>query len=358
MKEAVPGGRIVTGTGIIVKENIALARNEAISQAFSKALEEYLIQRLGSQGMANNFQRLDEEILSKTKEEIQDYQVISEFMTDRYVRVLMKVRVNEAVLEQKLKNMGLRKTDTMQINVLFLVSEKKKGSSPIYWWRDPSRQTSLTQTDLSLSRVFEDRGFRIINRSFFPPEESYDEGMLNARLTVEQAVKWGKLLSAQIVIAGEANLYGASRASVFLRTIKVMDEAIIAQGYREGTANKDRRDEKSAIGSAINSWARDMIPHIVEGVKPAQKVVNRITIMVKGFKSYRALRDFKEFLKENFPEIKSVLERSLKRDLVKVSVKTSGTSKRLAKKVLKHPKRPFSFEISELSDQGFTLVIR
>jgi hypothetical protein len=137
-----------------------------------------------------------------------------------------------------------------------------------------------------------------------------------------------------------------------------MDGAIIAQGYREGTANKDRRDEKSAIGSAINSWARDMIPHIVEGVKPGQKVVNRITIMVKGFKSYRALRDFKEFLKENFPEIKSVLERSLKRDLVKVSVKTSGSSKGLAEKVLKHPKRPFSFEISELSDRGFTLVIR
>ncbi len=358
MKEAVPGERIVTGTGIIVEENVALARNEAISQAFSKALEGYLIQRLGSKGMANNFQRLDEEILSETKEEIQDYQVISEFMTDRYVRVLMKVRVNEAVLEQKLKNMGLRKTDTVQIDVLFLVSEKKKGSSPIYWWGDPSRQTSLTQTDLSLSRVFEDRGFRIINRSFFPPEESYDEGMLNAKLTVEEAVKWGKLLSAQIVIAGEANLYGASRASVFLRAMKVMDGAIIAQGYREGTANKKRRDKKSAIGSAINSWARDMVPHIVEGVKPGQKVVNRITIMVKGFKSYRALRDFKEFLKENFPEIKSVLERSLKSDLVKVSVKTSGTSKRLAKKVLKHPKRPFSFEISELSDQGFTLVIR
>ena len=149
MKEAVPGERIVTGTGIVVKENIALARNEAISQAFSKALEEYLIQRLGSKGMANNFQRLEEEILSETKEEIQDYQVISEFMTDRYVRVLMKVRVNEAVLEQKLKNMGLRKTDTMQIDVLFLVSEKKKGSSPIH--TIPSRDIFSARTPFARS---------------------------------------------------------------------------------------------------------------------------------------------------------------------------------------------------------------
>ena len=358
MKEAVPGERVVTGTGIIVRQNVALARNEAISQAFSKALEEYLIHRLGSQGVADNFQRLDEAILSKTKEEIQDYQVISEFMTDRHVRVLMKVRVNEAVLEQKLRNMGLRRTDSIQTDVLFLVSEQKKGSSAIYWWGDPSRQTSLTQTDLSLSRVFEDRGFRIINRSFFPPEEGYDAGMLDAQLTVEEAVKWGKLLSAQIVIAGEANLYGASRASVFLRAIKVLDGTIIAQGYREGTADKKRRDEDSAIGLAISSWANDMIPHIIEGIKSAQKAVNNIIIMIKGLESYRALRELKEFLEGNFPEIKSVLERSLKKDSVEISVKTSGSPERLAKMVLKHPKRPFSFEVSELSDQGFTLVIR
>jgi len=358
MKEAVSGERIVTGTGIIIKENIALARNEAISQAFSKALEEYLIQKLGSQGMANNLQRLDEEMLSKTKEEIQDYQLISEFRTDRHVRILMKVRVNEAVLEQKLKNMGLSSTDSIQIDVLFLVLEKKKGSSAIYWWGDPSRQTSLTQTDLSLSSAFEDRGFRIINRSFFPPEESYDKGMLNAELNVEKAVKWGRLLSAQIVIAGEANLYEASRASVFLKAIKVVDGTIIAQGYRDGTVDRNRKDEKSAIGLAINSWANDMIPYIIEGVRPAQNIVNMIIIVIEGFKSWRALREFKEFLKENFPEIKSVLERSLKRDSVKVSVKTSGSSKGLAEKVVNHPKRPFSFDVSESSDQGFTLVIR
>ena len=357
-KEAAPGERIVTGTGIIYKKNTARARSRAISQAFSKALEEYLIQRLGSQDMANNFQRLDEEILSTTKEEIQDYQLISEFMTDKYVRVLMKVRVNEAVVEQKLKNMGLSKSDTVQIDVLFLVSEKKKGSSAIYWWGDPTRQTSLTQTDLSLSRAFEDRGFRIINRSFFPPEGSYDKGMLNAKLSVEEAVKWGKLLSAQIVVAGEANLYRASRASVFLRAVKVADGRVIAQGYREGTVDRKSKRKKSAIGSAINKWAHDMIPHIIEGVKPAQKVVTRIIIMIEGLKSYRALRDFKEFLKESFPEIKSVLERSIKKDLVKVSVKTSGSSKGLAKKVLRHPKRPFSFEVSEIGEQGFTVVIR
>ena len=356
-KEPAPGERIVTGTGIIAEENIALARSEAISQAFSKALEEYLIQRLGSQGMANNFQRLDEEILSTTKDGIQDYQLISEFMTDRYVRVLMKVRVNEAVVEQKLKHMGLSKSDTIQIDVLFLVSEKKKGSSAIYWWGDPSRHTSLTQTDLSLSRAFEDRGFRIINRSFFPPEGSYDKGMLNAKLSVEEAVKWGKLLSAQIVIAGEANLYRASKASVFLRAVKVADGTVIAQGYREGIVNSSGGGEESAIDMAIKRWAKDMIPYVIEGREPSKKGIRELIIRIIGVNSLGEFLLLKKYLQDNFAEIKSVLEKSLRKDVIEVALKVQGDVTSLAQKVQNHPERPFAFEIYDVSDRGFTVEL-
>jgi len=352
------GERTVTGTGIIVKEDIALARNEAISQACLKAIEEYLIQRLGYQGMANNFQTLDEEILSGTKEEIQDYQIISELRTDKYVKVLMKVRVNEAVLEQKLETMGLSEVDSIQIAVLFLVSEKKQGLPTSYWWGDPSRQTSLTRTELSLSRVFEGRGFRIISRSFFPPEESYDESMLDSTLGNEEAVKWGRFLSAQIVITGESNLYGASRASVFLKAIKVTDGTIIVQGYREGIFDSSRGADTSAIGLAISSWTDGMITHIIEAFRPGQKVINKIIIAIKGLKSLRAFLDFREFLRKEFPDIRSVSERSLRRDMVKVAVEVKGDPRGLAKKVLNHPKRPLSFEIDDLSDRGFTVVIR
>jgi len=350
--------RIVTGTGIIINENVARARNKAISQAFLKAVEEYVIQRLKSQDMANSFQRLDEEILSKTKEEIQDYQIISEFSTDRYVRVLMKVRVNKAILERKLEKIELRDVDATQIDVLLLVSEKREGSSAIYWWGDPTNQTSLTQTELFLSQVFENKGFRVINRSFFPPEESYGESMLHLNLTNEAAAKWGRLLSAQVVIAGEANLYSKPKASVFFKAIKVIDGTVLAQGYRERTLSGNITDDQSAIELAISSWANDMISYIIDAAQPTQEALNKIIITIKGFKDFRDFLNFKEFLKTNFPEIKSVLERRLEKGLVKLFVEVKGDPKGLAIKVLNHSKSPFSFEINELSEQGFTLVIR
>ena len=350
--------KVFIGTGRVVDENIADARNEAITEAFVKAIEEYLIRRIGPQNMANNFQRLDEEILSRSKEAVQDYQIISEFRTERYVRVLVKARVNEVVLEQRLKTMGLLEIDTVQTAVLFVVSQKKEGFATTYWWGDPTRPAPITETELSLSRVFEERGFRVINRSFLPPEESYHEGMLSLSLSDEQVAEWGRLFSAHLVIAGEASLYGQSRATVFLRAVKLPEGDVVAQGYREGVSAGVDAGQESAIGLAVTSWANDMIPHIMAGLEPGQRIVSEMIIRVNGLESYGEFLVFKDFLRSNFTKITSVLERRLTRNSVTLGLKIEGESKDLAEKVLNHPNRPFPFEIYELSDQGFTVYVR
>ena len=350
--------RIVTGTGQIVDENVAKARNKAIHQAFTRAIEEYLVQRMGPRAMADHFQRLYEEILSRAKEQIQDYQIIAEFKTNRYVMVLIKARVNTAVLETMLENMGLRERGTIQIDVLFMVSEKGEESSASSWWTDPSGHTSLSLTELLLSQAFEDRGFRVINRSFFPPEEGYDEGMLHITLTDENAVKWGNLLSAQVVITGEATMSGESRASVYLRAIRVADGTTIAQGFREGKLSGAQGEEGSIMDSAVNDWAHDMIPYILDAFKPTQKALNQIIIALRGLRSYQELHNIKRFFTTNFPEIKSVIERRLQSESIIVSIQLQGDSQGLAKRASNHPKKPFLFDISEVNDGGFTVVRR
>jgi hypothetical protein len=42
----------------------------------------------------------------------------------------------------------------------------------------------------------------------------------------------------------------------------------------------------------------------------------------------------------------------------KLSVEVKGGAKKLAEKVLNYSQKPFSFEINELTEQGFTVVIR
>jgi hypothetical protein len=254
--------------------------------------------------------------------------------------------------------MGLLEIDAVQTDILFVVSQKKEGFATTYWWGDPTRPAPITETELALSRVFEERGFRVINRSFLPPEESYDEGMLRLGLSDEDVAEWGKLFSAQIVVAGEANLYGQSRATVFLRAVKLPEGVVVAQGYREGVSGGTAEGEENAIGLAVTSWANEMIPHIMAGLEPGHRIVSEMIIKVNGLDSYGNFLLFKNFLKSNFPQITSVLERRLAKNSVTLGVKIERGSKDLAEKVLNHPDAPFPFEIYELSDQGFTVYVR
>jgi len=53
-----------------------------------------------------------------------------------------------------------------------------------------------------------------------------------------------------------------------------------------------------------------------------------------------------------------VIESRLTQEFVSISIKLRGDAQGLAKRALNHPKRPFLFDISEVSDQGFTVVRR
>jgi hypothetical protein len=58
---------------VIIDGNIAAARNDAISDALLKGLEEYLTRYLGSQIMINNFPRLINNVIPDAKDEIENF---------------------------------------------------------------------------------------------------------------------------------------------------------------------------------------------------------------------------------------------------------------------------------------------
>jgi len=342
LEEIKPDEGTVIGTGIIVSGNISEARNSAINCGFLRGVENYLIGKLGLHSVADNLQMLDEEILSRAKDDIQDYQIVSEFQTDRYVKVLMKVRVNRALLDKRLESLGFLESDF----------------PPVYWWHEPFSQISLTQTELSLIRLFEDKGFRVINKSFYAPGEDYDDSMLRMHLSNEDAVKWGKIFSADIVITGDANLYGESWASIFLKALRVNDGLVLAQGYREAVLADNHEGERTAVGLAIDSWARDMISYVLHGVGPAERSINNIEIVLEGLTDYKGFIEFKEFLRTNFPEIRFLLEKRLKKESITLSLNLSTNSNALAKKIQNLSDKPFSCEIDNINEQGFTLTIK
>ena len=74
---------LAIGTSVIRKENLAKAKKKAISQALMKGIEDYLVRRLGSEGMVNNFQRLVHEIIPVARENIENFHILAEDVVDR-----------------------------------------------------------------------------------------------------------------------------------------------------------------------------------------------------------------------------------------------------------------------------------
>ena len=163
---------LVIGTGTIVRGNEAEAKKKAVSEALVKGVEEYLTRRLGRQGMINNFSRLIHGIIPKAREEIENFNILAEERVDQDYKILVRVKVNEKVMEEKLREIGLIEMEGPPIKVLFLVSQIKPREGEIsFWWENPQGESPLTPTELVLYRVFQARGFRPVNRLSSIPKE-------------------------------------------------------------------------------------------------------------------------------------------------------------------------------------------
>ena len=76
---------LVIGTSSIWNNNLASARNDAISDALVKGIEEYLKITLGSQGMINNFHELISEVIPGSGEVIENYSILAEDESEKKI---------------------------------------------------------------------------------------------------------------------------------------------------------------------------------------------------------------------------------------------------------------------------------
>jgi hypothetical protein len=194
---------LVIGTGKITGENIAAARKAAIAEALKKGVEEYLARYLGSQGMINNFPRLIHDVIPESGDEIENFHILTEERHDKDYKVLVRIGINEKLMEQKLKETGIILMEGPPIKLLFMVSQKDPvGGGISYWWNDPENgSTGLTSLELILHRVFQERGFSPVNRLSSVQEEKLTPEMKRLKLSDEDAVMWGELLFSAKVIS-------------------------------------------------------------------------------------------------------------------------------------------------------------
>ena len=350
---------LAVGEGAIKDNNMAEARKTAISDALKKGIGQYLSRYLGSQGMAVNFTALMNDIVPFAGEDIENYQILAEGRNGEIYSILVSIKVNEKLIEQRLKDAGITSIEYTPVKILFMVSEEKaagKGSS--YWWNNPEGATALTTAELMLYNIFQDQGMEPINRLSNVPSFTYSEDMRMLNISDEAAIKWGRIFSADVIIIGRCRAAADNTVAVDLEAFKVEEGRSIYRADRmEQMDPLDSGEDRfmNAIHRAINNIAVQFRPQIIKSFKNTEGESKKILITLMDVNNFEQFRDFKNFLEKEVGGIKSVVQSRIKGNSMTLSVEFFGERDSFITRLKGNKK--FSVQAGTSEAEGVGLVI-
>jgi hypothetical protein len=352
---------LAIGEAWIKGNNMADARKEAISNALKKGMEEYLNLNLGTQGMVSNFSILINEIVPIAVEEIENYHILAEEKKDENYSILVRVKINEKLMEQRLRERGIVSIENTSIKILFLVvQEKAAGKDSSFWWNNPDINPALTTTELKLYNIFQDQGFEPVNRLSVPSHEKYSEDMIKRDISNEAAIEWGKLFSADIIIKGKSSLSVDNMVAVDLEAISVKDGKSICRAgnsERSSPVGSGENSFTNALDTAINNIAIQFSPEIIKSFAQKEREANSILVTLQDLNNFDEFIAFKKFLEKEIGGIKSVVQSRVKRNSMSLSVEYYGTKEAFLNKLKGYEGFPLKAEITDGKDGDLIIKI-
>lgn len=353
---------LVIGTGEISNGNVASARKDAISDALIKGVEGFLTRRLGSEGMVNNFSRIIHDIIPAAEEGAENFHILAEEQTSKHYKILVQIKVNAKLMEERFKEMGFVLMRGPSIKVLFMVSQedtyRKKTS---YWWKDPENYTDLTTTELVLHRIFQERGFSPINRVFNFPGESYSKEMTKLNLSEKDLINWGNLFSSDIVIHGNCEIVHKDMVSITLKSYDIEKGSMIAMGYQVAEIIDDPQVQNTvmkSIENVVDKVALNLIPETINAIDEGKSGLSEIEIELTGLKSYEQFKRFKNFLTRYVAEVNSVIQTKIRPNSMTVQVEYTGKREKFMDSMMNNDNFPYLVDIITKEDGGLIVKIK
>ncbi|MBW1849909.1 MAG: hypothetical protein JRJ15_00455 [Deltaproteobacteria bacterium] len=351
---------LAIGTSVIRKENLAKAKKNAISQALMKGIEDYLVRRLGSEGMVNNFQRLVHEIIPVARENIENFHILAEDQTGDVYKILVRLKINKKVIDEKLRRAGLVSIKGPATKMLFMISEADERGTR-YWWKYPEDASAMSSIELALHNAFQDRGFSPINRRVNIPEAEFSEDMRSSDLSADAILTWGKLFSADVVICGRTKVMDEEDVSLTLKAIDVIKGSLIYQGMHIEPILKDPEGNAQMIETLkrlVNHLAIRLTPAIVKAAGPARKESIVLEATLTGLKTYRQFIDFRNFLRKDVTGVKSVKQTRVRKNSISFEIEFEGDGNKFLERVMNHENLPLLLDFNRTEDEKIIFEVQ
>lgn len=334
---------VSSGVGYIMAGDVAHARDDAIDDALRKGIEQVLGTMVESETLVENFQLIEDNIMTKTRGYVQKYDIVKEGKRDAQmyevtVRAILKVSNIQDDLEGISTLMRRKNTP----RVMVMIDEKNVGETPGFHYFEAEMNTAET----TLMNYFMAKGFRFIDRATV--QRYMDQQKASAILQGDTglAAALGKQVGAEVVLTGKAmakatvvEAYGAKirsqQATVQIKAIRTDTGDIIATTGGQGKHSHidDMQGGVIAIQEACNKLAEPLMSQILNQWQTDVSSGATIVLNVEGVNDYTELSNFKNSLKYYVRGMQSANQRSYSGGLAVLEVVMKGSADDLAQRL-------------------------
>jgi hypothetical protein len=359
----------VIGTGVIHRDNVAKARDDAIEHGLWNAVEERVGRLISPASVLSHFQLLNDRVYSQPEQFIHEYKVLTESKSGRYYRVIVRTTLMTEMLKDKLRDIGILMTDGELPSIVIFLSEQNVGeiSARQSWAQDPLTKLPLAVED-ALSRYMRDKGFVIVNPgTVLVDNANLEPEFMDPQLSDKTAIRLAQQVGADVVVTGKAvarlsgNVLGAEMKSVEAtlsgRTVRVDNGMIMGAFEASGAAvhANEMVAGTEALTIAASNVVEDLTRHIATGWGRETGQTVLVELVVHGIREYIDFVKFRRILKNELRGVKNVYLRAIKAGEAKMDVDLQGDTRTLADELMLKNFEGFGVNIFEVSRNAIKL---
>ena len=359
----------VIGTGVIHRDNVARARDDAIEQGLWNAVEAGVSRLISPASVLSHFQLLNDRVYSQPEQFIHEYKVLTESKSGRYYRVIVRTTLMTEMLQDKLRDIGVLMIDGELPSIVIFLSEQNVGemSARRSWAQDPLTKLPLIVED-ALSGYMRDKGFVIVNPGTVLVDNVHLEPeAMGPQLSDKTAIKLAQQVGADVVVTGQAvarlsgNVLGTEMKSVEAtlsgRTVRVDNGSVMGAFDASGAAvhANEMVAGTEALANAASNVVEDLTRHIAVGWGQGIRQTVLVELIVHGIREYIDFVKFRRILKNEMRGVKNVYLRTIKSGEAKMDVDLQGDTRTLADELMLKNFEGFGINIFEVSQNTIKL---
>ena len=359
------------GVAVIVDNNTALARDQAVKDALRMVVEQTVGTMISSETVVESYEVLQDQIYSKTQGYIRNYNIINESPVENLYRVTIQANVAKGVLKNDLMALGLLIARKNMPRIMIMVAEQNVGMHYYtYWWHAVAGHADLTITENTLMEKLSEKGFNIVDHSVKAKNIQISDAYKIESLTNDAIKTIGNLYDAEVVIYGKAlsklagSVMGSSmksaQADVSLRAVNTDNGQVIASATNHAAAvhPSEVNAGTEALKQAADGIAEKLISQIINRWSQDVSGGTMIQVVISGIKSYNHLVKFKEMVQKKIRGVAGLYQRDFKSGVATLDINISTNAQNLADELIVIDYGGFVIDITSITQNSINLEMK